>query len=87
MNLISCTYCISFCPSATLLLCFCSFDATRSRSEQFLSPLHIPDEEDNIIIRAVDDPLLSPTPESPIPTMSTILGLESKPINDALTPA
>ncbi len=59
-------------------------DSGRSRSEQYLSPLHIPDEE--IRNRAPIDPLLAPTPESPVPTMSTMLGLESRPINDALTP-
>ena len=57
-------------------------DSGRSRFEQYLSPLHIPDEE--IINRAPIDPLLAPTPESPI--MSTMLGLESMRINDALTP-
>jgi len=62
-----------------------NFGSGRSRSENFLSPLHIPDEEN--MNRAPIDPLLSPTPESPIQTMSTMLGLESRPIDDALTPA
>jgi len=59
------------------------FPSTRSRSEPFTSPLHIPDEEN---ILSVEPPaLLTPRSESPIPT--TMLGLESRSIDDPLTPA
>lgn len=65
-----------------------SFLANQSRPERhaarqsptpFTSPLHIPDEED-IDIAAVDR-------ESPLPIMPTMLGLESRPVEDAILPA
>ena len=58
--------------------------ANQTRPEQFRSPLHLPDESAGV---TVIDPILSNAPESPIPTMATMLGLESRPIDDATTPA
>ena len=57
-----------------------SSDSQRSRHDAFVSPLHIPDEEN---MNRGPDNLLAPTPESPPPN---ILGLASGHIDDPLTP-
>lgn len=53
-------------------------ETIKSQSKPFTSPLHIPDEEGTLFVG------FRTAAERHLSTMSTMLGLESRPIDDAL---